>query len=325
MLKTKFEDIVKVDDIATGRFADPSSIIPLALQEKVLPANKDGQRILLIGIDYQNAFVVPDASQVAPGEPFGTLSVPGAKQDLYNYLRFFYNNFEKITRVMLSVDTHYVWQIFHNSMWRDEAGQAVPPLTPITTADIQSGKYRFVGGDPNEAYKCVSYLEKANKGGVFLWPYHCLIGTSGWNLDPQLMQMVHFHSAARNVEPIIGFKGTDKFSEMYGVLEPEYNPRNIVTKALLDAIASFDNSTGELNKFIWDKIIIGGEAGSHCLAESVRQILKRFVNYPDIIQRIYILKDCTSAVGGFEKQMNDAFDEFQRMGVNIVNSTDLIL
>ncbi len=82
MLKTKFEDIVKVDDIATGRFADPSSIIPLALQEKVLPANKDGQRILLIGIDYQNAFVVPDASQVAPGEPFGTLSVPGAKQDL---------------------------------------------------------------------------------------------------------------------------------------------------------------------------------------------------------------------------------------------------
>jgi nicotinamidase-related amidase len=75
----------------------------------------------------------------------------------------------------------------------------------------------------------------------------------------------------------------------------------------------------------WDKIVIGGEAGSHCLLESTKQILKRFAGHPEIIQRVYILEDCTSPVAGFEQQMKDAFDEFKRQGANIVKSTNLIL
>ena len=325
MLNTKYEDIVVVDEIATGKFKHPSEAISLALQENVPAASKDAQRILMIGIDWQNDFVIPDVSQVAPGEPYGSLSVPGAKDDIERWTRFIYKYMDKITRIMLSVDTHYPNQIFHRMMWRDANGAPVAPYTLITPADLSSGKYRFVGGNPKKAMDCVSALEKAGKGGVFVWPDHCIAGTPGWNLETQLMQMVTFHSAARNVDPIFAFKGTDRYSEMYGILEPEYNPNGIVTKVILDAIASFDQNTGDLEDMKWDKIIIGGEAGSHCLLESTKQILNRFMNHPEVIQRIYVLEDCTSPVTGFEQQMKDAFDDFKRLGVNIVKSTDLVL
>ena len=325
MLNTPYEDIVNVNDIATGKFRHPSEAISQALQENVAPANTDAKRVLVVGIDWQNDFVIPDASAVAPGEPYGSLSVPGAKGDIERFTRFIYNNFEKITRVMLSIDTHYAYQIFHRAMWRDADGKPVAPYTLINTQALNEGKYKFVGGDPRKAAQCVEYLEKAGKGGVFVWPDHCLTATFGWNLETQLMQMVTFHSAARNVEPIFAFKGTDKYSEMYGILEPEYNPNGIVTKLILDAIASFDPTTGDLKDMKWDKIFIGGEAGSHCLLESTKQILNRFKNNPDVIQRVYILEDCTSAVTGFEQQMKDAFDEFKRLGANIVKSTDITL
>ncbi|MBO7560680.1 hypothetical protein J6T21_01415 [Candidatus Saccharibacteria bacterium] len=325
MLTTKYEDIVNVNDIATGKFKHPSEAISRALQEKVEPANKDGQRVLLIGIDWQNDFVIPGADMVQPGEPYGSLSVPGAKGDIERWTRFIYNNLDKITRIMLSVDTHYPNQIFHRSMWRDANGTPVSPYTPITSADLSSGKYKFVGGNPKKAADCVKALENAGKGGVFVWPDHCIAGTPGWNLETQLMQMVTFHSAVRNVDPIFAFKGTDRYSEMYGILEPEYNPNGIVTKQIIDAIASFDTQSGDIAEMKWSKIIIGGEAGSHCLLESTKQIMKRFKGHPEIMGRIYVLEDCTSPVGGFEQQMIDAFAEFKREGVNIVKSTDLTL
>lgn len=324
-LKAPYESIVSVGDIATGKFQHPSKVIDLALQEKVSPANRDAQPVLLLIIDPQNDFVLPDASAVPDGEPYGSLSVPGAKGDIERVTHFIYDNFEKITRIMVSVDTHYPNQIFHRMMWCDETGAPVAPLTLITPADLSSGKFRFVGGNPVEATNCVKALADAGKGGVFIWPDHCIAGTFGWNLETQLMQMVTFHAAARNVDPILGFKGTDRYSEMYGILEPEYNPNGIVTKVILNAIASFDPSTGDLDAMKWSKIVIAGEAGSHCLLESTKQILDRFKGHPEIIQRIYVLEDCTSPVRGFEQQMKDAFDEFKRQGVNIVKSTDLKL
>ena len=137
-LKTGYEKIVNVNDIATGKFKHASEAISLALQEKVAPANSDAQRVLLIGIDWQNDFVIPGKDNVPDGEPYGSLSVPGAKGDIERWTKFIYNNFEKITRIMLSVDTHYANQIFHRSMWRDKNGSPVAPFTMITPEALAS-------------------------------------------------------------------------------------------------------------------------------------------------------------------------------------------
>ncbi len=324
---TPYEHIVNVDYIATGKPGQhPAEINGLALMEKDIPAaDKDKQRNLVVAIDCQCDFILPDATQVARGEPYGTLSVPGAKGDIERLTRFIYGNMRNITRIMLSMDTHYPHQIFLRAMWRDENDMPVAPNTLITSTNFSSGKYRFMGDNPEKAKDCIIALEKAGKGGVFIWPDHCLIGTPGWLPDPQLMNMVHFHSAARNVEPIIVLKGADPYSEMYGFLEPEFNPDGIVTKPVLDNLASFDPQTGDLVGMKWDKVIFAGEAGSHCVPECLRQVIKLFRGYPDVIRRLYLLEDCISPVPGFEQQMKDALDEFARQGVNIVKSTDLVL
>ncbi|MDR1300775.1 MAG: hypothetical protein LBK50_03660 [Candidatus Nomurabacteria bacterium] len=330
-LKTKYEEIVDVAAIATGKFAHPESAIRLGLTENVPAARSDAEKILGIGIDFQNDFVLPDKSLVADGEPYGSLSVPGSAGDIERFTRFIYNNLPKITRIFLSIDTHYVYQIFHGALWRDRDGNPAAPYTMITPEMLLADEYRFVGGDPKLAADCVKALAAAGKGGVFIWPYHCLVGTAGWALENQLMQMVFYHSAARKTigieRPTPTIKGSNIYTEMYGFLEPEFNPNGtIVNHDVLNLLAGFDDSTGDIDKFNYDRIFIGGEAGSHCLLESTKQILKRFEDYPEFTQRITILEDCTSPVPGFEQQMEDAFDDFKKSyGVTIAKSTDITL
>lgn len=337
MLKTKYEEIVHLSDIASGKFRHPSEVIAMALQEKIEPVKQDDGKghVILIGIDWQNDFVLPAQDQVAPGEPYGSLSVPGAKQDIANWTRFIYDNYAKISRIMLSVDTHRPKQIFHRSAWRDwsNGGSYVEPYTLITAEKIRDHTYDFTGGEPKRAAECAQTLAEAGKGGIFIWPEHCIEGTLGWNPETELMQMVIFYSVVRDSKPIYLYKGRKLYSEMYGILEPEYNPRKKVNWNILSLIVEHGDDwcwyrqEGKFKRPTGNKIIIAGEAASHCVLESVRQILKYLDKggMPEAAQNLYILEDCTSPVAGFEQQMQDAFDDFKRQGVNIVKSTDLEL
>ncbi|GAA3325211.1 hypothetical protein GCM10020331_056150 [Ectobacillus funiculus] len=78
---------------------------------------------------------------------------------------------------------------------------------------------------------------------------------------------------------------------------------------------------------MYDKIIVAGEAKSHCVLESVRQIVEYYANNRDILARIYLLDDCMSPIPGYEEMTEKkAFKELKDIyGVNIVNSTDLSL
>ena len=131
------------------------------------------------------------------------------------------------------------------------------------------------------------------------------------------MQMVTFHSVVRCTYPTMVYKGMERYSEMYGILEPEYNPKKMRNQQVVDVLGYPHMS--------WDKIVIGGEAGSHCVLESVKQIVMLFKSHPENLRRIYLLEDCISPVPGFERQMADAFTELQHQGINIVKSTDLVL
>ena len=75
-----------------------------------------------------------------------------------------------------------------------------------------------------------------------------------------------------------------------------------------------------------DKIIVAGEAKSHCVLESIKQILEHYETRPEITQKIYILEDCMSSITGFEDITNKTFEDFKKKyKVNIVKSTDNIL
>ena len=75
-----------------------------------------------------------------------------------------------------------------------------------------------------------------------------------------------------------------------------------------------------------DVVLIAGEAESHCVLETVEDLVEDFSAKPDALQKIYFLRDCTSPVQhpdvDFHAIALKRFAEFERQGVNFINSTD---
>ena len=177
-------------------------------------------------------------------------------------------------------------------------------------ADLDSGKWRAVI-NPSASRDYVEHLEKDGKKTLVVWPYHCIQGTTGCALENQFSNMIYFHSVAKKTVVQRLVKGQDPLSEMYGIIKPEYDTRNYVN---LDFLNKMDN---------YDKIIVGGEAMSHCVLESVKQMLEHYKNNLEVTKKVYILEDCMSCIPGFEDATAQAFEDFKKnYQVNIVKSTE---
>jgi len=296
-------EIVDVSKIARlGQSKHSGEIIPLASKANLKPAIDDKVKRLLLVIDQQNDFM--------PG--IGSLGVPGADQDVKRLINFLYRNAEHITSVMCSMDTHFPLQIFHPAMWENDQGQKPDPFTVITYDDVSKGLWKTIHCPPSKVLKCLESLKNSDKVGVTIWPYHCLVGTSGFCLEAEFANLMLFHSYARSYRPLIIFKGTDTYSEMYGIIEPEYNPQNFVNTPIINAIEYYD------------EIYIAGQAASHCVLESAKQILKYYEDMPSVTTKFIFLGDCSSPVAGFEKTTKDAFKVLEKdYGVKISKSTDI--
>ena len=70
----------------------------------------------------------------------------------------------------------------------------------------------------------------------------------------------------------------------------------------------------------FEHIIIVGEALSHCVANTVRDLSVYIPPY-----RMIILTDCASNVAGFEQLGKDFINEYRAKGVQFVDSKTLIL
>jgi nicotinamidase-related amidase len=69
-----------------------------------------------------------------------------------------------------------------------------------------------------------------------------------------------------------------------------------------------------------DEILITGEALSHCVASSIRDIAAQFGI--DQVQKFTLLEDTTSNVGGFEKLGQDFVKEMVKKGMKVTNTKD---
>lgn len=302
-MNTKYEEIVNVN--AIGDPVNPISlneILKKANDEQLTPSSQNRERVLFLGIDVQRDFM-----------DNGALGVPGAHGDVERMTRFVYENMDKISTIAASIDTHTPHQIFHPCWWIDENGNNPAPYTLITLGDLDSGKWRAVI-NPIASRDYVEHLEQDGKKTLCVWSYHCIQGTTGAALENQFANMIYFHSVAKKsvVQRIV--KGQDPLSEMYGIIKPEYDTKGYINLDFLNKLEKFD------------KVVIAGEAKSHCVMESIRQILEHYETRPEITKKIFILEDCMSCIPGYEDATAQAFDEFKsKYHVNLVKSTDDIL
>jgi len=298
-MKTKYEEIVNVN--AIGKAENPISlneILKMANDEQLTPSKQNKERVLFIGIDVQQDFMDD-----------GALGVPGAHGDVERMTRFIYNNMDKISNIAVSIDTHTPHQIFHPCWWIDENGNNPAPYTPITLADLDSGKWRSVI-NPMASRDYVEHLEKDGKKTLCVWSYHCIQGTTGCALENQFSNMIYFHSVAKKsvVQRLV--KGQDPLSEMYGVIKPEYDTNGYINLDFLNKIEKFD------------KVIIGGEARDYCVYESLNQMFEHYKNNAETLKKIYVLEDCMSAIGNpsdVDKMYADLQSQYH---FNIVKSTE---
>lgn len=302
-MKTTYMEIVNGNYIGSVENpVDLNEILKKADKEGLEPSLKDKERVLFLGIDVQQDFM-----------DHGALGVAGAQKDVERMTRFIYDNMEKISNIAVSMDTHTPHQIFHPCWWIDENGEHPAPYTVITLKDLDEGKWRAVI-NPQASREYVKHLEQDAKKALCIWTYHCMQGTTGAALENQFANMIYFHSVARKAVVQRLVKGQDPMSEMYGIIRPEYDTKGYMNLDFLNKLERFD------------KVLIAGEAKSHCVLESIKQILEYYETRPEVTEKVYVLEDCMSSISGYEDMANQMFEDFRkRYRIHLVKSTDGIL
>ncbi|MCC6603284.1 MAG: hypothetical protein IT327_08745 [Anaerolineae bacterium] len=304
---SNFPSFYNPNRIGTLYYPDVATIAAEANTAGLKPAVADKENVHLVIIDMQVDFC----------HEKGSLYVPGAMGDIQRTIEFIYNNAERITNITCSLDSHLPHQIFHPAWWADEAGNHPAPFTLITYDDIKQGKWRPLVA-PVQSTNYVKQLEQEAKKQLTIWPYHVMIGSIGNALDPELFTAVLYHSIARKTQPTWLTKGSIPLTEHYSIIQPEVpvpnHPMGGKNKPFLDTLAQAD------------VVVIAGEAESHCVLETVEDLVEDFSSQPEALQKIYFLRDCTSPVlhpdVDFHAIAQARFAEFEKQGVNFINSTD---
>lgn len=274
------------------------------------PASSDSETTAVVLVDYQHDFV----------DPSGTLYVPGSQADVARFLTWFYANAHKITTIYASLDTHIPFQIFYSSWWVDpRTGEHPQPFTVITAQDVDNRAWVPLFEPEWSLHYARELQEKARKD-LMIWPYHTMQGTLGHMLVAPISEAIAWHSAARQTQPIYIEKGLTPRTEFYGIFGAEVpdpqSPESSLNTPLLDAVMRHD------------RVYIAGEAKSHCVLETERQIVERYASQPDMLRKLYFLKDCTSSVQhpliDFDALAEEELARMRELGVNVVVSTDAV-
>ncbi len=303
----EFPDFYDPQRVGTLFYPDVARIAATAAAANLPPAAADARNVHLLLIDMQIDFC----------HEAGSLHVPGALGDLRRTIEFIYTHAERITQITCSLDSHVPSQIFSPNWWVGAAGEHPAPFTIVSWQDVRRGRWRPLF-EPEWSVHYVERLEQRHQKLLTIWPYHTLIGSPGHALDPELWSAVAWHALARKTQPAWEAKGSLPLTEHYSVIQPEVpvsgQPGGSKNQALLDELAQADLT------------FVAGEAESHCVLETVEDLVEEFKDRPDWLSRVIFLRDCTSPVVhpeiDFHAMALARFAEFARQGVVFANSTD---
>lgn len=298
-----------------------------ARQHGIAPAANDTTRIALLAVDIQNTFCVPGYELFVAGQ-----SGRGAVEDNIRLCQFIYRNLGRLTTIVPTMDTHTAHQIFHAAFLVNENGEHPAPYTSISANDIQTGKWKFngdiapsLGISAHAAQEHLRHytraLEAGGKYALTIWPYHAMLGGIGHALTSAFEECVFFHSIARHTKPQFQIKGDKPLTENYSAIGPE-----VIADAGGKTIGGINRALLDL-LFSHDIVLVAGQAKSHCVAWTVRDILDHArQSESQIAHKLWLLQDCTSPVvvpgADYTETANNTFRQFASEGARLLNSTD---
>jgi nicotinamidase/pyrazinamidase len=267
-----------------------------------------GNRIDLIIIDPQNDFCYPGAEVAFPtiskskeaeaalkaigGSNPGALFVPGANEDMNRVAKMIDEVGDKFFHIHVTMDCHHYIDIAHPIAWVNKKHEHPDPFTIISVDDVENGEW--VCTFPHErdyAKWYVNQLAENQRYPLCIWPPHCLIGTFGNAIYKPLADALE-RWEKRNVANVDYLtKGSNWKTEHYSAVQADVPDDSDPTTSLnYDFIRPLKSA---------DQLVFTGEARSHCLANTARDIANGFGD-KSLIKKFVLLQGATSDVPGFE-------------------------
>ncbi len=262
------------------------------------------QNALLI-IDPQNSFCNPGEND---GLGKGSLYVEGAEKDMERLAAWIRLNIKNIDYIGVTLDLHQPNDIAHPNFWQDKNGNPPAPFTSISATEVEK-KIWTARFRPEKCLKYIKELEEQGEYPHIIWPVHCVVGSEGAAIYKPLMQAIEewtqsgkfFHTVNKGLYPF-----SEHFGAFHAQIPSDDYPETQLNKELLNTLGEYKN------------IYISGQAKSHCVANSLKQLLKAA---PQLATKIIILEDTMSNVTGFENLATPIYDNAKKMGVRF-STTD---
>ena len=275
----------------------------------------------LVVIDPQNSFCKVVDAQEQQVIHDGELCVPGAWEDMECVAQMISRLGKKLDDIHITLDSHHQLHIAHPIWWKDSGGTSPVPFTALSE---QSGTIQGSDGKEYTTYRpsflkrTLEYLKALSDGKRYphvIWPPHCLIGTPGHNIvTPLLTVVLQWERDVFGAADIVT-KGSNYFVEHFSAVRAEViDPQDPTTQLN----TAFVNTVMEA-----DEILLSGEASSHCLANTVRDMANEFAD-DSFIKKCVLLTDGTSAVPTFENYEQQFIQEMTSRGMKTTTTVDYL-
>lgn len=249
-------------------------------------------------------------------DPKGSLFVTGADGDMQRVSAMVNRLRSKLSDIHITLDSHRIVDISHPIWWKDGSGKHPNPFTLISPADVEAGTWTTT--KPSMRKRSLQYLkdlETRKRYPHVIWPEHCRIGTLGATVVPVLQAALD--SWERERFGVVDFvtKGSNPWTEHFSAVMAEVpDPEDPTTQINTGLIQTLEEA---------DIVLVAGEARSHCLANTVRDIVANFGN-ASAVEKMHLISDGCSDVPSFEKVGNDFVTELTAKGMKITTSTEFL-
>lgn len=262
----------------------------------------------------QNVHLLVIDPQVDFCDPAGALLVTGADKDIERLSTFVNRVRDKLEMIHITLDCHRLVDIAHPIFWVDTSGKHPDPFTIITASEVADGIWRT--SRPSWQKRAMDYVRQLETNGRYplcIWPPHCLIGSPGNNVVESLRDATSAWEAEKF--RTVGFvsKGSNPWTEHYSAVQADVpDPADPSSQINTGLITTLERA---------DIVLVAGEAGSHCLANTVRDIAANFGD-DSFVKKLTLLEDATSPVTGFEQLQDDFIADMKKKGMSITTTVD---
>jgi nicotinamidase/pyrazinamidase len=252
-------------------------------------------------------------------DPKGKLYVDGAEHDMDRLANFIRKYGSKLDDIFITQDSHHLIHVAHPIYWKGPKGEKPSPFTIISADDVRKGVW--TARNPAWQAKALKYVEALEKNARYplcIWPPHCLIGSDGHKIMPAvfdaLLEWEDKHFGMVNIFT----KGSNLHTENYSVIQADVpDDDDDTTKPNANLIDLLQKS---------DTLYITGEALSHCVANSIRDVASFG---KDHVKKFVLLTDTASNVGGplahlWKKAGDDFVAEMVALGMRTTTTKDVL-